>query len=381
MKHLLKITSFCCSLVFIIESNAQTNQEYNPYKSIGQEAEVLTLTKGKYVEFFDLDSIEIIGDAILNTNTMKVIGFVQHDTLYSEATLEPEITSRWWAPDPVMQPHQSPYLFVANNPIIYVDPNGEDNVIYLVALPSSSPEFSVQDVKSIAAQANANFRNLGLQTRVVVFESNDPFDPAHIDPNDSYALLGSSTEIISSVAGESFTDNIREKAGDLAFNSKHTELSATNRNKFEQGILIESSRVSKFASESVSKKNNAAAFLITHGAGHNAGMDLHIDDDFSPFGYETSLLMKRGDYITSNKSGSLESFLTPNLNTSFTQRLSNDSYFGNNEARANYGFKGVPYKNDTQNPKTVNQTIGGVGVLKNTAKVAKPAKVTSVPRF
>jgi hypothetical protein len=133
MKALLKISAFCCSLLLVCPTNAQTSQKYNPYESIGQEAEVLTLSKGKYNEFFDLDSIEIIGDAIFNTNTMKVVGFVERDTMYSEATLEPEIVSRWWAPDPVMQPHQSPYLFVANNPIIYIDQNGEDNVIYLVA--------------------------------------------------------------------------------------------------------------------------------------------------------------------------------------------------------------------------------------------------------
>lgn len=127
MKHLIKLTVICCSLLYLKSSIAQTNQEYNPYESIGQEAEVLTLSKGKYIEFFDLDSIEIIGDAILNTNTMKVIGFVERDTSYSEATLEPEIVSRWLSPDPLARefPYSSPYVSFENNPIFYTDPDGK----------------------------------------------------------------------------------------------------------------------------------------------------------------------------------------------------------------------------------------------------------------
>ena len=112
---------------------------------------------------------------------------------------------------------------------------GEDNVIYLVALPSSSTEFKKADLSTIASIANASFKNLGLETRVVVYESNDPFDPAHIDPNDSYALLGSSDEITEAVAGASFTKEIQDAAGILA-SKNGPEESGTTNNKFEQGI-------------------------------------------------------------------------------------------------------------------------------------------------
>lgn len=117
----------CISIVaFATTTIAQT---YNPYKSIGKEAKVLTLSNGKYEEFFDTDTIEIIGSAILNTKTMTIIGFYVPDTLYSESTLEPEIVSRWLSPDPlaVKYPEMSPYHFVKNNPIIYIDPDGREN--------------------------------------------------------------------------------------------------------------------------------------------------------------------------------------------------------------------------------------------------------------
>jgi len=112
----------------ILTSNAQDNT-HNPYKSLGKKAEILTLSDGLYQEFFDTDSIEIIGSAILNTNTMQVVGFVEYDTLYSEATLEPEVVSRWLSPDPlaVKYPEMSPYHFVKNDPIIYIDPDGREN--------------------------------------------------------------------------------------------------------------------------------------------------------------------------------------------------------------------------------------------------------------
>lgn len=51
---------------------------------------------------------------------------MQTETIYSEATLRPEIVSRWMSPDPLSDefPSWSPYNFVYNNPIIYIDPDG-----------------------------------------------------------------------------------------------------------------------------------------------------------------------------------------------------------------------------------------------------------------
>ncbi|MBI5538539.1 MAG: hypothetical protein HY951_00635 [Bacteroidia bacterium] len=123
MKTKLFITLFG---LMVYSLNIIAQQPYNPYKSIGKEANVLTLSNGKYDEFFDTDSLEVIGSAVLNTRTMKVIGFITQDTLYSEATLEPEIVSRWLSPDPLARkfPYESPYGAFANNPILYTDPDG-----------------------------------------------------------------------------------------------------------------------------------------------------------------------------------------------------------------------------------------------------------------
>ncbi|MCL2935066.1 MAG: hypothetical protein MGG11_23285, partial [Trichodesmium sp. MAG_R03] len=67
-----------------------------------------------------------IGSVILDTRTNTIVSFVVVDTAYSEATLEPELTVRFLQPDPLAAayPDLSPYSYVANNPLIFVDPTG-----------------------------------------------------------------------------------------------------------------------------------------------------------------------------------------------------------------------------------------------------------------
>ena len=98
----------------------------NPFARFGYTPKIGTLSKGKYLEIQKIDSVVQIGSYRFNQVTGKVTGFVQVDTMYSEATLRPEIVSRWFNPDPLSDefPSWSPYNFVYNNPIFFVDPTG-----------------------------------------------------------------------------------------------------------------------------------------------------------------------------------------------------------------------------------------------------------------
>lgn len=98
----------------------------NPFQKFDYEPKIGTLSKGKYIESFDNDSIVQIGTVMLNVRSKQIVGFVEETITYSEATLEPSISSRWMSPDPLSDefPDKSPYNFVNNNPIRYIDPEG-----------------------------------------------------------------------------------------------------------------------------------------------------------------------------------------------------------------------------------------------------------------
>ena len=102
----------------------------NPYESIGKKAKVLTLSNGKYQEIFTNDTIVPIGSVMYNRVTGDIVAFITRDTMYAEYNLEPEVVSRWLSPDPLGAkfPQNSPYVYANNNPILFIDPDGQEPI-------------------------------------------------------------------------------------------------------------------------------------------------------------------------------------------------------------------------------------------------------------
>lgn len=123
MKHTLHFLSV---LSFAVVANAQ-----NPFKDIDKsnEVEVLTLSNGRYVEYFTNDTLRRIGSVMFNTVTNKVEYFIpQDDIKYREQLDRAKEPSRWLSIDPLAgkYPYASPYNFVLNNPLNNIDPDGRD---------------------------------------------------------------------------------------------------------------------------------------------------------------------------------------------------------------------------------------------------------------
>lgn len=119
MKRILLLS---LGLVLLNLSKAQ-----NPYESLGiKDVKVLTLSNGKYNEFFNNDTLVRIGSVMLNTKTNKVVSFVDKDSIEQTTGFEPQLVSRWVSPDPMAEKiHEwSPYNFVRNNPVLRIDPDG-----------------------------------------------------------------------------------------------------------------------------------------------------------------------------------------------------------------------------------------------------------------
>ena len=120
MKRLLLLSIV---LLSIISAKAQ-----NPFAEYGYTPKIATLSKGQFNEFHDQDTVVQIGSVLYNTKSKEIVAFVETDTVYSEATLEADIVSRWISPDPLAdhpnQVDQSPYQYAWNNPVYWTDPDG-----------------------------------------------------------------------------------------------------------------------------------------------------------------------------------------------------------------------------------------------------------------
>ncbi len=112
-------------------------------------------------------------------------GFSYFGARYLDHTL----TTTWLSVDPMADkyPSISPYAYCAWNPVKLVDPDGMENIIYIVDLQGKDVSI---DVNKLVKEINKRFKELGLETRAMLAPDGVNFDPEFMDKTDSYVVIG-----------------------------------------------------------------------------------------------------------------------------------------------------------------------------------------------
>jgi len=111
-----------------IVANSQTRQ---PFSNIGKKVKVVTLTDGKYDEFFDENPLQRVGSSVINVKTRKITKMEISQAEIDE--LENAQATRFLSVDPLTKqfPYYTPYQYAGNSPIANIDMDGLEEVHYV----------------------------------------------------------------------------------------------------------------------------------------------------------------------------------------------------------------------------------------------------------
>ena len=148
--YAMKTKLFFLLLIVISSAHSQSKQ---PFKSIGKTIKVATLSNGQFDEFFDEDSIQRVGTALININTHKIVKMQLSESEIEE--LDNAKASRFLSVDPLSKkyPELTPYQFASNTPIQAIDLDGLER-LDVSSYNATTRTAVIQVVKNVYINSN-----------------------------------------------------------------------------------------------------------------------------------------------------------------------------------------------------------------------------------
>ena len=249
--------------------------------------------------------------------------------------MDHELMTMWLSVDPMADkyPSISPYAYCSWNPVKLIDPDGNEDVIYLVNLQGKNQKV---DVDAVAKEANERFKKMGLNTRVIVSPEGKNFNPSYLDNTDSYAVIGSHSDVSDFLGDHMSSSDYQKYFSDWAGGTGNPERSSKSLDIKTNAIGLDADGVVGAAKAMGEKTAEMGAFLIMHGAGHNATFG-HSNTGSRETNFrchqDNAAIMVNGDYMRS-KALSIDYVSNPARNSKYIQKMKET--FGNAPARDNY---------------------------------------------
>ncbi|HYC83577.1 MAG TPA: RHS repeat-associated core domain-containing protein, partial [Chryseosolibacter sp.] len=246
---------------------------------------------------------------------------------------------RWASIDPHSSRYEitTPYNYAFNNPMLFVDPTGMDNIIYILVADGMDKEKAQQIVKT----TNAILEKLGLSTRAQIFEG-DNFDDSNLDKTDNWVVIGEDRkkidEKVQSIttirAADDVTTVLADFTADWAAQNDPSNPEISDRHDMAKGVAVDhkTGNVGTHPTNSNPDPYSGTALSILHGAGHSAAsfMKAELDND----GHTASGVMSNGNnLIKAFRSGGVDGIIDQE-NSAYINAM--NARYGTKSPRDNY---------------------------------------------